>query len=75
MLASLVLMHALMLIDLIPNATITPLTFLMSGLIVGRVEQLRLMPAESAPKRAGVESDPKAVSAAVGWAPGLQTIL
>ncbi|MCZ0963327.1 hypothetical protein [Paracoccus benzoatiresistens] len=75
MLASLVLMHALMLIDLIPNATITPLTFLLSGLIVGRVEQLRHMSATSAPKRAGVESDPKALPAAVGRAPGLQTIL
>lgn len=44
LLASLVLIHATTLIDLIPNATITPLTFMLAGLITGRVEQLRRSP-------------------------------
>ena len=45
LLAALVLMHATMLIDLIPNATLTPLTYLLAGIIVGRVEYLRRVPA------------------------------
>lgn len=77
LLASLVLMHAVMLIDLIPNATLTPLTFLMAGLILGRVEQLRLAPAQGAAHRAGSGPDHGTVPAAAGGGrvPGLRTIL
>ncbi|MTE01511.1 hypothetical protein GIY56_14575 [Paracoccus sp. YIM 132242] len=75
LLASLVLIHAVMLIDLIPNATLTPLTFLTAGLVLGRVEHLRLAAAQGAPRRAGAGPGPAAAPAAAGRAPGLRTIL
>jgi len=73
--AAMALIHATMLIDLIPNATITPLTFLMAGLIVGRVEQLRRVPAESTPDRIDLRPGQIAAPAPAGRVPGLRTIL
>lgn len=75
LLAALVLIHATMLIDLIPNATITPLTFLLAGLIVGRVEQLRHAPSESAPAPGGGFPHPIGAPVQAGPVPALRTIL
>lgn len=79
LLASMVLIHAVMLVDLIPNATLTPLTFLMAGLILGRVEQLRALPAGDGLRSAAARPlSARPVPAAAqrgGKAPGLRTML
>lgn len=46
-LGALAVLHGANLVDLIPNATVTPVTWLVAGALLGRVEELRL-PARAA---------------------------
>ncbi len=45
----LALLHGLNMVDLIPNATLTPITWLIAGALLGVAERLRLVAPEAAP--------------------------
>lgn len=75
LLATLALLHATMLVDLIPNATLTPLTFMLAGVILGRVEYLRRAPAGPAVAPLGPGRGRVHVGAPGAAVPGMRTVL
>ena len=75
LLATLALLHATMLVDLIPNATLTPLTFMLAGVILGRVEYLRRAPAGPAVAPLGPGRGRVHVGAPGAAGPGMRTVL